>query len=306
MLAAGDAAVSSLSSSWSERNIMFKSKCSGDANPQRRPPDEVERQFVCVMSHHDTAVAPPPFGDEQISPTAATRFRATSASALRAASASTLRTTSALRAITNASLARRASRKEVWRATRASRSSLYWHWAGGLGVNFRSPTSFAVIARVPAAAHPCVVSSKRHRQEARVSLRSQSEAGVSLRSQSEAGVSLRVLLYCGRTRTAASPQRTIGGQWRGVSSSRPSIDSWICTVPVQRTVSPGAVPWGSAAHTGCAGRSRKCMEAPGWDCAIALGTTVISPAGDLKYSIDAPEFIIIVLSCSHLCWFLIY
>ena len=160
-------------------------------------------------------------------------FRATSASALRA--------------ITNASLARRASRKEVWRATRASRSSLYWHWAGGLGVNFRSPTSFAVIARVPAAAHPCVVSSKRHRQEARVSLR----------SQSEARVSLRVLLYCGRTRTAASPQRTIGGQWRGVSSSRPSIDSWICTVPVQRTVSPGAVPWGSAAHTGCAGRSRR-------------------------------------------------
>ena len=60
------------------------------------------------------------------------------------------------------------------------------------------------------------------------------------------------------------------------------------------TVSPGAVPWGSAAHTGCAGRSRSCTEGPGWDCAIALGTTVISPAGDLKYSIDAPEFSTIV------------
>ena len=65
-------------------------------------------------------------------------------------------------------------------------------------------------------------------------------------------------------------------------------------MPVQRTVSPGAVPWGSAAHTGCAGRSRSCTEGPGWDCAIALGTTVISPAGDLKYSIDAPEFSTIV------------
>ena len=91
---------------------------------------------------------------------------------------------------------------------------------------------------------------------------------------------MRVLLYCGRTRTAASPQRTIGGQWRGVSSSRPSIDSWTCTMPVQRTVSPGAVPWGSAAHTGCASRSRSCTEPPGID--ILTGLQYLSPAAELQ------------------------